>query len=805
MRPYLAILKDSVREAIRSRTLPFLLVFFTLVLAVLAPLGLRDETAWRLQSNELIDAPLLAAKLRRDAAKEGEQPGDRVLAQLSADVRKAILSPAADDAGPTSERLRDALNVDVLTAAEFYDETAFESVKMPESGGGFGGFGSSPDDPSELEALLDEGPTSLPPERLGRLNRLLLSAAFPQAIAAPDAERVFLTYGPWDVAEEFTKSIADSVGLELNRSGVRFIARFIMEFVAGYLAGPIGVLIALLVTAALIPQTFEGGAIDLLLSKPVSRTVAFLTKFAGGCVFVGLAGLYLCGGLWLIAGLRLGVWDAGLVAASGLLVVQFAVFYSVSAAVGVLWQNPIVCVMAAGGVWALSFVLNVVWRPVQQMDIAARPAAVVAGNDEVFKADAGGWVTRWNASENEWTPALYPTTSRRRRGDTAIPTYRLSGPEFVPQTDTLAALEATGVMVGAGGPPRRTVGSRRLYTATAENDWEGRVGIAAPPLTTQLLFRPDGTPLFAGRLGVFTPRVESAANETSGGFLDALMNEVARQTRADVDQIVEPPDDGTVSPAFPEPFAAAIDPRTGDIAIYAGGVVRLYPPGESEPSVQATLFEADGEPGKPGGVPAVVLATGDGGALAVTADGTGVAVAPDGTTSEFAPVPGSRPRGFSTDLNTGRLALATHDGPLWVGNVQGEGSLVFDDVSAAGWGGDGALWVGTGGDEVTRFEADGDAYRAVETLAPPTGVWDDIVRFGLTPLHYLLPDSIGLGETLSSLFSGDEEEAREAFGADLDLRQPVIQERFWGPLIHNLAFTAVMLGLTCWHVARTDF
>ncbi len=52
-------------------------------------------------------------------------------------------------------------------------------------------------------------------------------------------------------------------------------------------------LIGLLVTAGLIPQTFEAGAIDLLLSKPVNRSLTFLTKFVGGCIFVGLAAAYL--------------------------------------------------------------------------------------------------------------------------------------------------------------------------------------------------------------------------------------------------------------------------------------------------------------------------------------------------------------------------------------------------------------------------------------------------------------------------------------------------------------------------------
>src|SRR5690606_38009520 len=53
MRPYLAILRDSFREALLSRTLPFLLGFFTLVLLVLAPISLEEDVPWRLSFEEI--------------------------------------------------------------------------------------------------------------------------------------------------------------------------------------------------------------------------------------------------------------------------------------------------------------------------------------------------------------------------------------------------------------------------------------------------------------------------------------------------------------------------------------------------------------------------------------------------------------------------------------------------------------------------------------------------------------------------------------------------------------------------------
>ena len=58
MTPYLAVLKDSFREAFASRILWLLTGLITLVLFVgLAPFALREETAYRFQRNEFRNGP----------------------------------------------------------------------------------------------------------------------------------------------------------------------------------------------------------------------------------------------------------------------------------------------------------------------------------------------------------------------------------------------------------------------------------------------------------------------------------------------------------------------------------------------------------------------------------------------------------------------------------------------------------------------------------------------------------------------------------------------------------------------------
>ena len=807
MRPYLAILKDSVREAVRSRTLPFLLLFFTLVLAAVAPLGLKDETAWRLDVGDVRDAPLLAARLRRDAAKEGEQPGDRVLERLPGAVRKAVLEPDEDGGEPEdfAERLRDALNADVLPSPDLYDETAFAGVNLAPGFGGFGRFGGGGDDDDEAdrgeaERLIAAGPASLPPEKVGRLNRLLVQAAFPGTLTPPAEERVSLTYAGYDITGGMIEEIAGGSGMKLNRSGVRLIGKALLSAVTSYLAGPIGVLIGVLVTASLIPQTFEGGAIDLLLSKPVNRSLAFLTKFAGGCVFVGLAALYLCGGLWLIAGVRLGVWDAGVVASAGVLVTQFAVIYSVSAAVGVLWRNPIVCIMCAVAVWAGSWALRQVYTFSELYYETRRPAAVleVDGPDgaALFSATNAGTVRRWDGGE--WEPALYEAGGR----PPGAFVYSLSGPVYAPETGTLSAVEIRSLTPPRpGSAVRKVTGSRRYYTATAEDDWEGKSTATAPPGTGWLLLGEAGRPLFAGTEGVFALTAGDGSGENGagegGGFFADLVGGLRDRAVGPFTPLAAPPGGET----WPEPFAAAADPATGAFAVYAGGVLRTYGPDGGEPTREVVLYEPPpAESGERTYTPAVLPVMSGGTVLLVTADGTGKRVVAGGAVSDFTPVPGERPAAWSV-AEDGTLALRTHDRSVWVGDASPAGGVVYGDASAAGWATDGGLWVGTSADRVTKLSA-GD-WDETRTVGPSAGWYELVYRYGLIPLHYLLPDTPALGAVVGKLFTSGDGAA--AFAADLDLREPSPEIDVTGPLIHNLAFLAAILALTCWHVSRTDF
>jgi hypothetical protein len=281
MRPYLAVLKDSFREALVSRVLWILLVLATLTLAAIAPMGLTEQAAAYLLPRDLRKPPSLIDKLRTQG-QTADTPAQRVWQRLSEDLRQSLKEyPRSTGLARPSwmvvNELRDELN-ELIEDATFYDSAAWRGIDLNQ----------------EAQGLLKTPPAKLPADDLARLNRLLLEAAFPEEIAPTKETQVRFAY--------LGMKLGDPLPLEKEPLIRGALTGFVNLFV-----GVLGVFAGILVTASIVPQTFEAGAIDLLLSKPISRVFLFLTKFFGGCAFILITALYFVGGLWLIVGLRFGL------------------------------------------------------------------------------------------------------------------------------------------------------------------------------------------------------------------------------------------------------------------------------------------------------------------------------------------------------------------------------------------------------------------------------------------------------------------------------------------------------------------
>src|SRR6185436_7525687 len=107
---------------------------------------------------------------------------------------------------------------------------------------------------------------------------------------------------------------------------VRESLQSLVAWLMGVFIGGVGVFVAILVTAPIIPQMFDAGSLHLLLSKPVSRWKLFLAKYLGGCSFILIAAAYLIAGLWLILGVRFGIWEPKLLYSIPIYLFVFAIY-----------------------------------------------------------------------------------------------------------------------------------------------------------------------------------------------------------------------------------------------------------------------------------------------------------------------------------------------------------------------------------------------------------------------------------------------------------------------------------------------
>jgi ABC-type transport system involved in multi-copper enzyme maturation permease subunit len=110
-------------------------------------------------------------------------------------------------------------------------------------------------------------------------------------------------------------------------------------------------------SAGLVAAVFEPGRIELLLSKPVSRTHLLLGRYGGNVLVVAVNVIYLIVGSWTIFGIKTGVWGAGYLISALFTIFIFAVLLAVLVLVGVLWDSSAVAIMTVFGIMIITPIL----------------------------------------------------------------------------------------------------------------------------------------------------------------------------------------------------------------------------------------------------------------------------------------------------------------------------------------------------------------------------------------------------------------------------------------------------------------
>src|SRR5262249_36904922 len=187
MRAYLAILKDSFREALASRVLWILLGLTTLLLAVAAPIGLSEKPSTLLRQNSLLNPSGLVSKIETQGRADTPSPGKQIWGRWSDDFKKRLSNREGEESGNSSFKLAadvlDALNR-LLTDRTFYDPAAWRGIDLNQ----------------ETKSLAERSADRLTDDEVKHRNRLLLEAAYPSEIASGKND-LSISYLLWPVTE----------------------------------------------------------------------------------------------------------------------------------------------------------------------------------------------------------------------------------------------------------------------------------------------------------------------------------------------------------------------------------------------------------------------------------------------------------------------------------------------------------------------------------------------------------------------------------------------------------------------------
>jgi ABC-type transport system involved in multi-copper enzyme maturation permease subunit len=133
--------------------------------------------------------------------------------------------------------------------------------------------------------------------------------------------------------------------------------RFWESWIINWIGAAVALLISTIITAFFIPNMLRKGTVDLLVVKPISRPALLLYKYIGGLTFMFLNTVVAVVGIWLVLGLRTNMWGTGFLLGIFSLTFQFALYYAVSTLFAVLSRSPIVAILMTCLFWFVFAVL----------------------------------------------------------------------------------------------------------------------------------------------------------------------------------------------------------------------------------------------------------------------------------------------------------------------------------------------------------------------------------------------------------------------------------------------------------------
>jgi len=181
-----------------------------------------------------------------------------------------------------------------------------------------------------------------------------------------------------------------------------FYKSIFLNYGIGFWLTWLATVLALISTASLFPDFIATGAVDLYLSKPISRLRLFLTKYFCGLLFVGLQIACFCFASFVVIGLRGGAWEPGIFLAVPIVVLFFSYLFCFCVLIGVLTRSTVAAVLLTFMFWVALFGVHTTEITLLTFKLTDHEAA--------RRLDAGIADTEKSIAELQHRGATRPTT-----------------------------------------------------------------------------------------------------------------------------------------------------------------------------------------------------------------------------------------------------------------------------------------------------------------------------------------------------------------------------------------------------------
>ncbi len=787
MKPYLAILIDSFWEAVGNRVLWALLIGWSLLLLGLAPFGYISQRSYQLSNNDIDDRQQLIELLAKGARGEGKPAAVAVASRLDAPFVERLQQAQenADSQGRrpiNSGEMAQQLN-QVLLSEGLYSEAAFPNALRRD----------------RLQELITASQLrKLQPEELEELNRDLLRLAFPMAVSRAQGEQLWIGYAGFKIGDPLPAS---------RHQIEKYIEPILLGAIIKFGLGILAVFVAIVVTSPMIPETFRSGSLHLLLSKPISRVWLYLAKVLGGCIFVLVNITFVLIGLYLIAGLRFDIWNVGLLACIPILLFVFIIFYSVSALAGLIWGNAIVSVVVCMLFWLFCFSLGTTHDALlPQVEVLPQISRIRPIDGKLLTVDQRGTLGVWNEQFSIWQPALDGNVHGQAR--TFGPIYNSErgviltkafvrdpfGRSSRNRKLSIIRVEPSDQTAGSSDSNAASVpGPTSIKEARETPVWMADAG---PDLPVEMfdMVHMGNTVLAVCRGGLYRLNYEKL-DLVEAGQKGLFGFKLPFSTLSAFDNIA-PPDyylsDNT--------RAAVTQAGDGLIVFNSGNLDHLHYDGERFEIVSSGKVDGDGTEAALVQMNAQHCVVARDGLPLVLLDGQLQPI------SQIALPDGQDVRQMSWIAGSDDLAILTHTGRLWrlAGETGRLSELATDyrgKITGMHWETEQDLWLGIQPDSVHRLDLASGQVQA--SYVPRSTTLERIYRWIIKPLYIVNPKPAALDVAMNYMLTGNQTQTLNLITNDLEAAQ--VQVDLWTPIITNTLFVLVILGISCWYVARKEF